>query len=85
MAKAKEDLTKLDFEKAYDRLKTTAEKLELGKLSLEESLELYEEGVVLARHCESLLDKAELRVTQLNNTPETAPKVRQTLFDEEDY
>jgi exodeoxyribonuclease VII small subunit len=79
---AKQDLTKLDFESAYKRLTETAAKLEAGKLSLEESLALYEEGVILARHCEGLLDNAELRVTQLANTSDSAPpKARQTLFD----
>jgi exodeoxyribonuclease VII small subunit len=85
---AKEKLTKLDFETAYHRLSETAAKLEAGKLSLEESLALYEEGVILARHCEMLLNNAELRVTQLANTPENSPspaKARQTLFDDEDF
>jgi exodeoxyribonuclease VII small subunit len=32
---------------------------------LEESLSLYERGMALSRHCQALLDQAELRVTQV--------------------
>ena len=56
----------LSFEEAYERLNETAGQLERGNLSLEDSLALYEEGVLLSRHCESLLDKAELRVSQIS-------------------
>ncbi|OIQ00412.1 MAG: exodeoxyribonuclease VII small subunit [Zetaproteobacteria bacterium CG2_30_46_52] len=43
------------------------EKLESGKLSLEESVAAFEEGVKLSRACESLLDDAEQRITVLSN------------------
>lgn len=58
-------IQKLSFEEAYERLNETAARLERGNLSLEISLALYEEGVLLSQHCEDLLNKAELRVSQV--------------------
>jgi exodeoxyribonuclease VII small subunit len=60
-----EAIQKLSFEEAYERLNETAARLERGNLSLELSLALYEEGVLLSQHCENLLNKAELRVSQV--------------------
>lgn len=79
----------LKFEEAYDRLMETAAKLEKGGLSLEESLALYEEGVVLSQRCQELLDEAELKVTQLtpnHSIPSSSPKTYIFAADEdEDY
>ncbi len=55
----------LTFEEAYRKLEETVRKLEEGGLSLEESINLYEEGMKLVRYCEELLEKAELRIRQL--------------------
>jgi exodeoxyribonuclease VII small subunit len=60
-----EAIKQLNFEEAYERLNETAARLERGNLSLEVSLALYEEGVLLSQHCETLLNKAELRVSQV--------------------
>jgi exodeoxyribonuclease VII small subunit len=53
------------FEPLYDRLEQTVARLEEGGLTLEQSLALYEEGMKLARRCQELLQKAELKVTRL--------------------
>lgn len=53
------------FEEAFRRLEETVAKLEEGGLPLEEALALYEEGMRLAQSCQELLDKAELRITRL--------------------
>jgi exodeoxyribonuclease VII small subunit len=39
--------------------------MERGDLPLEESLKLFERGVVLTRECRTSLDSAELRVRKL--------------------
>ena len=54
-----------DFESLYKRLEETVARLEEGGLTLEQSLDLYEEGTKLARRCQELLQEAELRVTKL--------------------
>lgn len=55
----------LTFEQALRALQEIVSELEQGDGSLEESLERYETGIKLARYCNDLLDKAELRVREL--------------------
>ena len=57
----------LSFEQALDGLTSMVEKLESGKLSLEDSVKAFEEGVKLTRQCEKLLDNAEQRLQVLDN------------------
>ena len=65
MASSRKRAADDDFESLYKRLEETVAKLEEGGLTLEQSLALYEEGTKLARRCQELLQKAELRVTRL--------------------
>lgn len=53
------------YETLYTRLQEVVARLEGGELPLEETLQLYEQGVRLAAECQRLLDAAELRVRQL--------------------
>ncbi len=59
----------MNFEQAFQRLDEIVQRLEQGDLALEESLSLYEEGMMLAAQCNEWLDKAELRVRQLVPAP----------------
>lgn len=54
-----------DFEASVQRLAAIVEELERGELPLEASLRLFEEGVLLARSSQAILDRAEKRVEQL--------------------
>jgi exodeoxyribonuclease VII small subunit len=51
-----------DFEAALKELEQIVERLEAGDLPLEQSLELFEQGVRLSRDCQRRLDEAERRV-----------------------
>jgi exodeoxyribonuclease VII small subunit len=53
------------FEEAIVRLTQIVERLEQGELTLEESLQLFEEGVKLSRLSQERLDRAEKRVEKL--------------------
>jgi exodeoxyribonuclease VII small subunit len=53
------------FEESSKRLARIVEQLEAGDLPLERSLELFEEGVRLARAAQERLDRAERRVEEL--------------------
>ncbi len=57
------------FEQLYRELEDTVQKLEAGNLTLDESMELYEQGIELARQCGEQLDRAELRITELSPLP----------------
>ena len=50
------------LEGALDSLEQIVEVLEEGKMSLEESLELYEKGMTLVALCQSRLQNAEKRI-----------------------
>lgn len=55
----------LDFEKALAELETIVRQMEDGQLSLEQSLEAFEQGVRLTRQCQQALAQAEQRVQVL--------------------
>lgn len=50
------------FDESLSRLETIARELELGDLSLEQSLELFEEGMVLSKQCVKRLEEAEKKI-----------------------
>ena len=55
----------LTFESASARLEEIVKILEQGNSSLDESLKLYEEGVLLVRFCNYSLDNAEKKIKML--------------------
>ena len=61
------EIEKLSFEEALGQLSELVEKLESGKLPLEESVAAFESGVQLSRRCEALLDHAEQRLQILTD------------------
>jgi len=63
---AEAGLVDLDFESALGELEALVEQMETGELSLEDSLNAFERGVKLTRHCQSALQQAELKVKVLS-------------------
>ncbi|MCH7750912.1 MAG: exodeoxyribonuclease VII small subunit [Planctomycetes bacterium] len=61
------------FEELYHRLEEAVEKLERGGLPLEESISLFEEGMALAKRCQTVLDGAEQRITKLRESFDQPP------------
>lgn len=58
----KKDDKPLDFEKQLKALEDIVASMEKGELSLEDSLKAYENGVRLARDCQTALDEAQQRI-----------------------
>ena len=58
----------LTFEQSLTELESIVEKLEIGDMQLEESLELFERGVALIRDCRSRLIGAERRIEELTES-----------------
>jgi len=58
-------MNELTYEKAYKRLEEIVEKLENSSVPLEESMKLFEEGTKLANFCNTKLNDAEQKFTQL--------------------
>ena len=61
------NISELSFEAAYAELESIITQLESGELPLEESVTLFERGRKLSEYCQTLLDKAELRISQLSD------------------
>jgi exodeoxyribonuclease VII small subunit len=51
-----------DFESALKELESLVEKMERGDIRLEESLQYFERGIELTRHCQQALQEAEQKV-----------------------
>lgn len=62
------DIATMGYEAAFAELEAIVEQLAAGELPLEETVTLYSRGRALAAHCQALLDKAELRITRLDDT-----------------
>jgi len=60
----------LGFEEALEALEDRVRKLESGEVPLEQALQLFEQGVELARTCHELLEAAEQRVASLTRGPQ---------------
>jgi exodeoxyribonuclease VII small subunit len=54
------------YEVKIEELKRIIEKIEDGNTSLDESMRLYEQGAALVKQCETILAKAELKITTLS-------------------
>jgi exodeoxyribonuclease VII small subunit len=57
-----------DFESALKSLEDIVVQLEAGELTLDRSLELFEEGIRVSHFCSSKLDEAERKVEILTKT-----------------
>ena len=68
MAKKKKNdpSTSLSFEEALGKLETIVQSLEDGKVGLEESLALYEQGAKLLKRGHQMLAEAEHRIEQVS-------------------
>lgn len=53
------------FEEALARLERIVTEIEEGKVSLEESIDKYAEGIKLVKHCRGILDAAEQKIQLL--------------------
>ena len=60
----------MTFEEAMKQLEQIVEKLGEGNLTLEESLEIFEQGMQLCKFCNKKLDEAEYKVEKLVETEE---------------
>ena len=71
---ANEQQTELSFEAALARLEEIVRLLERGEAPLDQSIELYQEGDRLRRHCEARLKAAQARIEQIAFGSDGSPK-----------
>ena len=65
MDAAAQPVEELSFEEALRRLEEIVRTLEKGEAPLDKSIELYQEGDRLKRHCEARLKAAQARIEQI--------------------
>jgi len=63
--KQKSDVEKLTFEEAIKELTSIVGRIEQGQIPLQDSLEQYEKGMALIKHCRTILQKAEKRIEKI--------------------
>lgn len=82
--KTKNEVGKLSFEDSIKRLKDIVEKIEQGEIPLQDSLEQYEQGMSLIKHCRGILQQAETRIEKISKTDQDAPEPAGEETDAED-
>jgi exodeoxyribonuclease VII small subunit len=74
---------KTTFEEAIGQLETLVRQMEAGQLPLAESLQAYEDGISLIKHCHGLLKTGEARIIKLTGSDETGrPRLEPFLTEE---
>ena len=58
-------MSKENFEESMKKLETIVTELENGNLNLDESVKKFEEGMKIAKQCNSILESAEKKITIL--------------------
>lgn len=59
---------RLSFEEALNELDKIVQQLEKDDVPLNRSVELYERGVELSKKCSDLLEKAELKIKEVQSS-----------------
>jgi len=76
--KYRDEISKLTFEQAIHQLKDIVSKIEQGEIPLQDSLDQYEKGMALIKHCRDILQKAEKRIEKISKEePPEAEKGRE--------
>lgn len=77
-----------EFEKAFQQLEKIVQRLESENLPLDESLQLFEEGIRLSRFCHQRLEEVEKKIETIladaKGQPVTEPFDAEELLDEEE-
>jgi exodeoxyribonuclease VII small subunit len=68
----------MSFEAALQRLEEIVRALEKGEAPLDQSIELYQEGDRLKRHCEARLKDAQARIEQIGGAQALRCRLRRS-------
>jgi exodeoxyribonuclease VII small subunit len=66
--KQKNDSSEMSFEEALAMLTDIVSKIEKGEVPLQDSIEQYERGMSLIKHCREILQKAEKRIEKITES-----------------
>lgn len=76
MAEKKQNnsIEKMNFEDSIRELTNIVGKIEQGQIPLQDSIEQYEKGMTLIKHCREILLKAEKRIEKISQTEDKGQK-----------
>ncbi len=74
--KQKDDVGGLSFEEAIKELTNIVGKIEQGQIPLQDSLQQYERGMALIKHCRTILQKAEKRIEKITEPEEKSQETQ---------
>jgi len=70
MAETGDSIGSMSFEQALKALEEVVRRLEGGEVPLDESIDLYERGESLRKHCQARLDAAQARIEKIVAGPD---------------
>jgi exodeoxyribonuclease VII small subunit len=73
-----------EFEKAFQQLETIVKRLESEEMPLDESLQLFEEGIRLSRFCNQKLEEVEKKIELILADPKGQPRIEPFESEEHD-
>jgi len=74
-------ISAMTFEDALRALEEVVRRLESGEVPLDESIDLYERGEALRKHCQARLDAAQARIEKIVAGPDGRPAGTQPFDD----
>jgi len=75
--KQKDEVSTQTFEQAINQLKAIVDRIEQGQIPLQDSLEQYEKGMALIKHCRDILQKAQKRIEKISKEEPPEPEKEQ--------
>lgn len=73
-----------EFEKAFQQLETIVKRLESEEMPLDESLQLFEEGIRLSRFCNQKLEEVEKKIELILSDAKGQPRLEPFESEEDD-
>jgi exodeoxyribonuclease VII small subunit len=73
-----------EFEKSFQQLETIVKRLESEEMPLDESLQLFEEGIRLSRFCNQKLEEVEKKIELILSDAKGQPRIEPFESEEQD-
>ena len=72
--KKQKDTNELSFEETITQLTQIVSQIEQGQIPLQESIEKYERGMTLIKHCRGILTQAEKKIEEISAPNQNSAK-----------
>lgn len=77
------EIDKLTFEQSIHALTEIVDKIETGQVPLQESLQQYEKGMALIKHCRGILLNAEKRIEEIADTEQESGEDEEEIDEDQ--